>query len=286
MPLIQTNPKHFLLFLPMHTKTEMLRPIDYHAFRSGLATDKRHFDFIDPLSHFGPLILNFEKLAVGRHFWFILDFPEEKHCAAGGDVEHLTPFTRQEFSSLDQWKLHEVTHPDDLQKVLAFSRFWIGLYDRFTSPEVSMSNLKMSLFFRMINAVGEYYWIMVQYPEAILDRKKKLVYGLVLVTDVSHIKNQGEPMMNILNQTNNICQQFFCLNADTCSRTEFSTYPLTHRERQVLQLLARGLGSKQIASMLAIAVKTVDNHRQNMLHKTGSKSSSELVGMAIRMGML
>ena len=270
----------------MHTETQILAPIDYRAFRSGFAVDKSHSDCVDPLSEFLPLIRNFDKLAVGRHFWFILDFPEGKHCAAGGDVESLTPFTTQEFSALDQLKLHEATYPDDLQKVLAFSRFWIGLYDRYTHPTVCVSNLQMSLFFRMMNATGGYYWIMVQYPEAILDKNEKIVYGLVLATDISHIRTHGEPFMNILNKKNNICQQFYCLNETTFSKSEFSTFPLTNRERQVLQLLATGHGSKQIASMLHISIKTVDNHRQNMLHKTGAKSSSELVSMGIRMGMV
>ena len=273
-----------LYLLPMHTEIQVLAPIDYRTFRSGLATEKSGTDCKDPLPYFIPLIQNFENLAVGRYFWFILDFPEEKHCASGGDVDYLTPFTQLEFSSLDQLKLHETTHPEDLFKVLAFSRFWIGLYDSYGYR--AMGDLKMSLFFRMINTVGEYYWIMVQYPDAILDKNHKMVYGLVLVTDISHIKSQGDPMMNILNQKEDICQQYFCLNETTLSKTEFTPPRLTQREKEILLLLAKGHGSKQMASLLHISTKTVDNHRQNMLHKTGSKSSSELVSMGIRLGLV
>ncbi len=85
-----------------------------------------------------------------------------------------------------------------------------------------MSDLKVTLFFRMINAEGKYYWIMVQYPEVILDKNDIIVYGLVLVTDISHIKSHGEPMMNILNQKEHFCQQFYCLNENTLSKTEFT----------------------------------------------------------------
>lgn len=270
--------------LPMYTEKQVLAPIDYTTFRSGFAIDKRHSDGKDPLAYFFPLIQHFERLAVGRYFWFILDFPEGKHCASGGDVEYLTPFTSKEFPFLDQVRLHEATHPEDLYKVLAFSRFWIELYDSY-GYEI-MCDLKMSLFFRIRNALGEYYWIMVQYPDAILDKKNKIVYGLVLVTDISHIKNQGEPMMNILNQKEHFCQQFFCLNENTLSKTESTPPRLTRRETEILQLLAKGHSSKQIASLLHLSTKTVDNHRQNMLHKTGSKSSSELVSRGIRLGIV
>ncbi|WP_175455281.1 helix-turn-helix domain-containing protein [Pricia antarctica] len=266
----------------MHTDIKVLAPMDYHTFRSGLATDKSGTDCIDPLPYFVPLIQSFEKLALGRYFWFILDFPKGKHCASGGDVDSLTPFTNERFSSLEQLQLHGVTHPEDLNKILAFSRFWIELYD----GRRAMGDLKVTLFFRMLNALGDYYWIMVQYPEVIMNENYKIVYGLVLVTDISHIKSQGEPMMTILNQKEHICQQFYCLNANTLSQTEFTPPRLTRREKEILQLLTKGHGSKQIASLLHISTKTVDNHRQNMLHKTGSKSSSEMVSMGIRLGMV
>ncbi|HEA29016.1 MAG TPA: hypothetical protein ENH91_03315 [Leeuwenhoekiella sp.] len=268
----------------MHTEIKILSPIDYKTLRSGFAVDKSQSDCRDPLFHFSPLIKNFERLAVGRYFWFILDFPEAKHCASGGDVDYLTPFTLKEFSTLDQTKLNGATHPEDLNKVLAFSRFCAELFARHTFE--AMSDFKISLFFRMMNSLEQYYWIMVQYPEVILDKNGNIVYGLVLVTDISHIKIHGEPMMNILNQKEQFCHQFFCLNENTLSKTEYIPPQLTRRETEILQLLTKGNGSKQIASMLNISTKTVDNHRQNMLHKTGSRSSSELVAMSIRLGMV
>lgn len=268
----------------MHNEIKVLPPIDIETFQSDIAGDRSGCDPIEFLDHFGPLIQNFERLAVGRYFWFILDFSEWRHCAAGGDVEGLTPFTKKEFTTLDPMKLNAATHPEDLPKVLTLSGQWLNFYAQYEFEEVK--ELKMSLFFRMMNAAGNYYWIMVQYPDVILDKNGKIVYGLALATDISHIKTHGEPMMNILNQKKDICQQFFCLNTNTLSKTELSSPRLTRREKEILQLMAKGNGSKQIASILFISTKTVDNHRQNMLRKTGSKSSSELVVMGIRMGLI
>lgn len=268
----------------MQNEIQILAPIDYKTFRSGFAIDKSHCTCQRPLDYFSPIIQTFENLSIGRFFWFILDFPEGKHIASGGVVEHLTPHTNEDFSSMDQLKLHEATHPDDLPKVHAFSRYWIELYDRYGMG--MMENFKVSLFFRMKNAVGNYYWIMAQYPAVILDTHHKIVFGLVWVTDISHIKNHGEAMMNILNIKDQSCQQYYCLDAHTLSKIKFNPAQLTCREKEILKLLARGLVSKQIASLLFISIKTVDNHRQNMLHKTGSKTSSELVSMGIRLGMV
>jgi DNA-binding NarL/FixJ family response regulator len=57
---------------------------------------------------------------------------------------------------------------------------------------------------------------------------------------------------------------------------------LTPREREVVQLLARGKSNKEVASALDISVKTVEAHRANIMHKLGFTSFSDLVHYAIR----
>jgi DNA-binding NarL/FixJ family response regulator len=53
--------------------------------------------------------------------------------------------------------------------------------------------------------------------------------------------------------------------------------PLTGREHDVLSALARGFGTRQIATLLNMSVKTVDSHRRNMRDKLGLRSAGELV---------
>lgn len=60
---------------------------------------------------------------------------------------------------------------------------------------------------------------------------------------------------------------------------------LTPREREVLQLLAEGLSSKEIAARLGLVLKTVDSHRTNIIRKLDLHSVAELTKYAIREGM-
>lgn len=62
------------------------------------------------------------------------------------------------------------------------------------------------------------------------------------------------------------------------SREEFETQlsGLTRRERQVMQHLARGQSTKQIALALDISVKTVDNHRTRVLEKMRVDNTAQL----------
>lgn len=62
--------------------------------------------------------------------------------------------------------------------------------------------------------------------------------------------------------------------------------PLTQREREILQLLAEGQSSKEIASHLGVSVKTVETHRRNMMQKLNMRSVAELTKYAIREGLI
>jgi DNA-binding NarL/FixJ family response regulator len=57
---------------------------------------------------------------------------------------------------------------------------------------------------------------------------------------------------------------------------------LTHREREVLQLLAEGRSNKEIGSALRITTKTAETHRARLMAKLGAHSVADLVRYAIR----
>lgn len=60
---------------------------------------------------------------------------------------------------------------------------------------------------------------------------------------------------------------------------------LTTREREILQLLAEGKTSSEIAQSLHLAVSTVETHRRNLTKKTGLRSVADLTKYAIRQGL-
>jgi DNA-binding NarL/FixJ family response regulator len=57
---------------------------------------------------------------------------------------------------------------------------------------------------------------------------------------------------------------------------------LTSREREIVQLLAEGKSSKEVAVSLGISVKTAETHRANVMRKLELHSVSELVRYAVR----
>jgi DNA-binding NarL/FixJ family response regulator len=61
---------------------------------------------------------------------------------------------------------------------------------------------------------------------------------------------------------------------------------LTAREREIVQLLAEGKSSKEIALVLCISVKTAETHRSNIMRKLQMHSVSELVRYAVKNHMI
>jgi two-component system, NarL family, response regulator NreC len=61
---------------------------------------------------------------------------------------------------------------------------------------------------------------------------------------------------------------------------------LTSRERQVLQLVAEGKTTKEIAAVLGVSIKTADSHRTNIMRKLDIHDTAGLVRFAIRRGLI
>lgn len=61
---------------------------------------------------------------------------------------------------------------------------------------------------------------------------------------------------------------------------------LSPREREVFQMVAEGLRTKEIAARLGIGTKTVDTHRARLMKKLKCNSTAELVRIGIREGLV
>ena len=64
-----------------------------------------------------------------------------------------------------------------------------------------------------------------------------------------------------------------------------TAHSLTSRQREVLQLLAEGYSTKEMASILSISIKTVEYHKYRMMDDLGIRSLAELVRYAVKHGV-
>jgi len=73
---------------------------------------------------------------------------------------------------------------------------------------------------------------------------------------------------------------------DACAAGAGAPDPLSPRERQVVQLVAEGQSTKQIAQLLRISVKTAEFHRGSVMRKLHIHDTAGLVRYAIRQGLI
>lgn len=69
------------------------------------------------------------------------------------------------------------------------------------------------------------------------------------------------------------------------ARTALPPDPLSRRERQVLQLIAEGKSTRQIAGVLGVSVKTAESHRTNIMRKLKIRQTAGLVRYALQRGL-
>ena len=111
------------------------------------------------------------------------------------------------------------------------------------------------------------------------------------------LKNADKAEMLVGLQTVMAGKRFLCseiglnlldavLAAEVRPATPSAVSPLSRREQEVLQLVAEGLTTQQIADQLFTSKRTVETHRQNILEKTGAKNTAALIRHAMAQGFL
>jgi DNA-binding NarL/FixJ family response regulator len=118
-------------------------------------------------------------------------------------------------------------------------------------------------------------------------------HGYVLKSDLGGqlIKGVREVSRGKLYLTPKVSEILLASTTDTqesstgVDSTASAALRLTPREREVTQLLAEGLANKEIASILKVAVRTVETHRANIMSKLGLHSATALVRYALREGI-
>jgi DNA-binding NarL/FixJ family response regulator len=76
------------------------------------------------------------------------------------------------------------------------------------------------------------------------------------------------------------------LRASRRSRADRGPGALTTQERRILQLIAEGRTTKEIASQLSLAANTVHTHRKNLMAKLAVHKQTDLVRIALREGII
>ena len=168
-------------------------------------------------------------------------------------------------------------HPDDrgtvMQSVLDYFEFLYSI------PSSERKKYKMSMDFRI--ALNGIDWIrIVQQVLALELTRAGQIWLLLTVNDLSPVRDDSVPARRRVEHVETGERALFPEEDSEVSS------PLTPRELEVLGLVARGFGSREVADFLGISVNTVNNHRQHVLEKMCASNTAEALSYASSLALI
>lgn len=153
--------------------------------------------------------------------------------------------------------------------------------------------------FDILDTIGETYGIkkvlilsMHIEEEYILKALKKGVMGYLPKQDTNR-----EELINAIRSIykgkeyfgdtiSKIIREYSLNQADTDSKEVSEYEKLTKREKEILKLVVEGLSNQEIARKLFLSLRTIETHKNNLMHKLNMKNTVELVKYAIKTNLL
>ena len=201
---------------------------------------------------------------ISRSCSFVVDVYKYRYAFASSNFADILGYDSRKIATLEKQGdyLESRFHPDD--------------FARLEQLQINLSKFIYS--FRLMNAKQQY--IRVISRQQVLEQSRNGKAWLIL-GNIEIAPNQTE--------TDQVeCTVLNLKNGEMFSPTLVSIprIHLTQRELEILQLIQKGLLSKEIAHNLCISIHTVNIHRQNLLHKLGVQNSIEAINAGLKSGIL
>ncbi len=195
-----------------------------------------------------------------------------------------TKFNMELDNMLDKW-LNELSpsffinllHPNDTSFV---RHAQVATFDFLNNqPPQERKDYKMVLDLTLVHPKGYFYRVVLQSVILELDKDGKIWLVMNIIEMISKNSSYTLPQCQLIDTKNGKQIALPGFNAE-------NSVALTNREKEILKLLAQGLESKDIAQKLFISLNTVNNHRQNIINKTGTENMGQALLYAKRIGTI
>ena len=260
-----------------------LSPIDNYDEFGNLLSAKAtsHLEEVDIRQYFQPKIEAMKAFSLGIYQWCIVDFADQKLFEIGGMMEEMTgkPYAYWKGLAANKY-VEELAYPEHIPYWMSYVEY-VYTYILNNPDKI----FRPHIYLKMKNKEGVYRNVVMQILDWKVEIDGGVRYCLCQVTDIAHLEVDYMPQLAILITEGKERKLLKSLPAKVEPQL-VALAQFTKRELDVVQLLATGLTSKLIASKLNISKNTVENHRQRLLKKTNSYTSSELVAYALNHSLI
>jgi DNA-binding CsgD family transcriptional regulator len=211
---------------------------------------------------------------IGNQFVYAASYFTENLSLAyiSSGVKHVLGYEPKEIKNLSFF--YERIHPDDLESVKKLTA------DAITSLSgnsgIKLFDHVFHLTYRMEHKNGNYVHVQRQTGLLTRDANHNMLTSFGIYTDVTHLTNSNEVQAMMSGPE---IPGFNFGTPESNSKPNF-----TNREKEIIDELATGLSSEEIAEKLFIAKDTVNTHRRNILRKAGVNNTAGLIAYVFKNG--
>ena len=216
-------------------------------------------------------------ISTGPFYFYIIDFFDMSVSHTSSAISEIHGFDAETVSFND---ILGAIHPDDIEFVAKAEKLSTDFFYKKVGHE-KMLSYKTSYSFRFRLKCGEYALFNHQSLMLSLDENGGLGKSLNIHTRIDHLSNLNTHKVSFIGLNGE--PSFMNVNPDEKNQDlkEFSK-----REIDIIKLIGNGLSNAEIAEELFISVLTVNKHRNNILAKSDSKNTAQLIKNCILQGII
>lgn len=216
-------------------------------------------------------------ISTGPFYFYIIDFFDMSLSHISPEIAEIHGFDPETVTFNDILK---AIHPDDIDFVTKAEAIAIDFFYKKVGYE-KILNCKMSYNFRFRLKNGEYALFNHQALVLTLDEDGGLGKSLNIHTRIDHLSNMNTHKVSVIGLNGEPSFMNLNTDAENPDLTAFSK-----REIDIIKLISNGLNNAEIAEKLFISELTVKKHRNNILSKSDSKNTAQLIKNCILQGII
>ncbi|MBB6500875.1 LuxR C-terminal-related transcriptional regulator [Pedobacter cryoconitis] len=217
----------------------------------------------------------------GQFYYYVVGFYDRQ-------IKYMDPSVVEilglEPESATAEKILDRIHPDDINYVTQTESASLKfMFDKVGRDSVR-SYYKTTYCLRLKVADGGYELFHNQSILLSNDDTGRITQVLHIHTNVSHITTVNNYMPSLVGIKGE--KKVWPININRESENHALNLQFSKRETEIIKLIALGYKSEEIADSLFISVHTVHTHRKNITRKSGVKTSSELISLCVKDGLI
>ncbi|SDB66280.1 regulatory protein, luxR family [Flavobacteriaceae bacterium MAR_2010_188] len=182
-------------------------------------------------------------------------------------------------------KLLKRMHPEDQELMILKESTFLNQMLNIT-PREDITKYKTVYLMRLKSKDGAYKTYLQQVTALIISEDGKIQQTMGVHTDVHYLKIPFDHRISFIPTDSKLQSYYFeSLNNEYVLSSGLSD-KFTKREQEIIKLLGQGKRADEIADILYISKVTVNTHKKNILRKSNSKNSTELMVKCLRDGFI